>query len=138
MKRLTQKTEQGNILPLKNAVCGIDMPHWRLHEKNDNELFLTGDAVDKLAEYEDAEERGLLIKLPCKVGDNLYFETYINNASENIGIQGHQIIRVDINFICKDKVFPTTIPLWEIGEYVFLTHEEAVVANKFFIGGDEE
>lgn len=28
--------------------------------------------VDKLAEYEDAEEDGLLIKLPCRVGDRTY------------------------------------------------------------------
>ena len=26
----------------------------------------------KLAEYEDAEEQGLLVRLPCKVGDTVY------------------------------------------------------------------
>ena len=29
-------------------------------------------ALDKLAHYEDLEEAGRLIELPCKVGDNLY------------------------------------------------------------------
>lgn len=29
------------------------------------------EVVDKLAEYEDAEEQGLLIRLPCKVGDTV-------------------------------------------------------------------
>ncbi len=28
--------------------------------------------VEKLAEYEDLEEQGLLLKLPCKVGDTVY------------------------------------------------------------------
>ena len=28
--------------------------------------------IDKLAEYEDAQEQGLLIRLPCKVGDIVY------------------------------------------------------------------
>lgn len=28
--------------------------------------------IDKLGEYEDAEENGLLVRLPCKVGDLLY------------------------------------------------------------------
>ena len=28
---------------------------------------------DKLAEYEDLEEQGLLLRLPCKVGDRIYF-----------------------------------------------------------------
>ncbi len=29
-------------------------------------------AAEKLAEYEDSEEQGRLIKLPCKVGDTVY------------------------------------------------------------------
>lgn len=29
-------------------------------------------AFDKLAEYEDLEEKGLLLKLPCKIGDIIY------------------------------------------------------------------
>lgn len=29
-------------------------------------------AIDKLAHYEDLEERGLLVELPCKVGDTIY------------------------------------------------------------------
>ena len=29
-------------------------------------------AFDKLAEYEDLEEEGLLLKLPCKIGDTVY------------------------------------------------------------------
>lgn len=31
-----------------------------------------GEAIDKLAEYEDLEEQGLLLRLPCKVGDTVY------------------------------------------------------------------
>lgn len=30
------------------------------------------DMIEKLAEYEDLEEQGLLLKLPCKVGDTVY------------------------------------------------------------------
>lgn len=29
-------------------------------------------AINKCAEYEDAEEQGLLVKLPCKIGDDVY------------------------------------------------------------------
>ena len=29
-------------------------------------------ASEKLCEYEDLEEQGLLLKLPCKVGDTVY------------------------------------------------------------------
>ena len=30
------------------------------------------EAMEKLARYEDLEEQGLLLKLPCKVGDTIY------------------------------------------------------------------
>ena len=30
------------------------------------------DIIEKLASYEEAEEQGLLLRLPCKVGDTLY------------------------------------------------------------------
>ena len=33
----------------------------------------TGKAIEKLAEYEDLEEQGKLLKLPCKVGDTVYY-----------------------------------------------------------------
>lgn len=29
-------------------------------------------ALEKLADYEDLEEHGLLVRLPCKVGDTMY------------------------------------------------------------------
>lgn len=29
-------------------------------------------AIEKLAAYEDLEEQGLLVRLPCKVGDTMY------------------------------------------------------------------
>lgn len=34
--------------------------------------FIAGEAVDKLAEYEDLEEQGLLLRLPCNIGDTVY------------------------------------------------------------------
>ena len=30
------------------------------------------DALNRLAEYEDTEEQGLLLRLPCKMGDKLW------------------------------------------------------------------
>ena len=33
---------------------------------------LAQQAIDRLAEYEDMEEQGLLVRLPCKVGDRVY------------------------------------------------------------------
>lgn len=38
-------------------------------------------AIIRLAEYEDAEEQGLLLRLPCKVGDTVYAITGCENIS---------------------------------------------------------
>ena len=56
MKRLTEKRNGENVIPLRNAVCGIDMPYWRIDRASDFECYLSGEAADKLAAYEDAEE----------------------------------------------------------------------------------
>jgi hypothetical protein len=34
-----------------------------------DDCFIVRNAIDKLAYYEELEEQGLLIKIPCKVGD---------------------------------------------------------------------
>lgn len=46
----------------------------RIHKQNDEQAFDLWEisVIKKLAAYEDAEEQGLLVKLPCKVGDTVY------------------------------------------------------------------
>lgn len=38
---------------------------------------ITFKVLQKLGEYEDAEEQGLLLRLPCKVGDTVYVDSTI-------------------------------------------------------------
>lgn len=45
-------------------------------------------AYKKLAEYEDLEEQGLLLRLPCRIGDDVYFIPSKTNYKLNI-LQGH-------------------------------------------------
>lgn len=92
MDRLTETRKGKYVIPLRNAVCGIDMPHWSIEERSPIQSFLSGDAADKLAAYEDmglspeeiklnmdgldeyhkAEAEGRLVILPCKVGDTVF------------------------------------------------------------------
>lgn len=37
-----------------------------------NKLLLVNEEVDKYKAWKEAEEQGLLLKLPCKVGDTIY------------------------------------------------------------------
>lgn len=73
--------------------------------------------LKKLQEYEDAEEQGLLLKLPCKYGDTVY-------TACSWGIESGVVGSIEI-FL--DRVFVNNIHGEMIGEAnnIFLTREEA-------------
>lgn len=87
--------------------------------------------VDKLAEYEDLEEQGLLFRLPCKPGDDLYWiasEDDDGNEKPTIrkyenGIKHITITENGIWVNAEDEA-PTELDILG-GEYALLTYEEA-------------
>lgn len=68
MARLTKISEIGNAYYPK---C-FEEPCCGMGECLDDRCSLMLDACKKLAEYEQLEEQGLLARLPCKVGDDVY------------------------------------------------------------------
>ena len=89
----------------------------------------------KLKEYKDLEKQGLLLRLPCKVGDTIYV-----NGILGVGeAEEYKVIRVDYhsNLATKRSEFyieallvsnpENSIGFYdkEIGKTVFLTREEA-------------
>ena len=67
MERLTTRNIAGVAVyknPFECEQCGDTI--WRLHD------YGNGSPTEKLADYEDAEEQGLLLRLKCKVGDTVY------------------------------------------------------------------
>lgn len=72
-------------------------------------------AARKLCDYEDLEEQGLLVRLPCKVGDTVYKFWYYDRSPYKI--QQH-VIRT-LSEICE------LIESKKLGKSVFLTREEA-------------
>ena len=89
-------------------------------------------ASEKLAEYEDLEEQGLLVGLPCKVGDTVY---RVNAGAKQPIIpmtvseihffcyKNERIVRFDA--IGKGDMGESCYRLEDIGRIVFLTREEA-------------
>lgn len=63
MERLTKISAVGEYLPRK--------PLNLIHKSDSSESNLT-EILEKLGKYEDAEEKGLLLRLPFKVGDKVY------------------------------------------------------------------
>lgn len=74
-------------------------------------------ASERLADYEDAEENGLLLRLPCKIGDTVY-------TACAWGIESGVVGAIDI---ISDMIFVRDVVGALIGDVknVFLTREEA-------------
>lgn len=61
MKRLTKTYSDGTHGASDNLPCG------------ENSYDYKNLLIEKLGKYEDLEERGKLVKLPCEIGDDVWF-----------------------------------------------------------------
>ena len=135
MERLTVRVKEGNrkdecfIPGNKNAIEKVEYicegERWESEEYK-------GKAVDKLAEYEDLEEQGKLLKLPCKAGQKVFLlrkdiKTVIDGEITSIRI-GEFASDMKI-FIIDDNRY-TDAYFDKIGDIVFFTQEEAEAALK--------
>lgn len=117
-KRLTERHENGYIELMCNS-C-------KYNDKCDVETHYCNEAVKNcLAELEDKIENRTIIELPCKVGDTVYYETFINGISQ--GIKPHKVIGFALEAITQDidGFGCTPVPIRDFGKDVFLTHKEA-------------
>ena len=80
--------------------------------------------IERLAEYEDLEEHGLLLRLPCPIGTTVYNTTWWDDVTEKADIDGKTFYRI----VHKHKVSKSTfslIHIYDFGKTVFLTRAEA-------------
>ena len=105
MERLTYRTTKGEAIG-NSSVADI------------------GDILEKLAEYEDLEEQGLLLRLPCKVGTTVYNTTWWDDVQEKVVVKGKAYYRT----VHKHKITKLPFTYSDIdnfGKTVFLTKAEA-------------
>lgn len=82
----------------------------------------------KLAQYEDLEEQGLLVRLPCKVGDTVYYISPIVTPKkiEEYTVTGLYFHNGEYQIRAFDSKGATFYLYFNfIGKTVFLTREEA-------------
>ena len=128
MERLTFRGHKQNAL-LKGSCCSYSWRSYDCQIEEGREKLKA--ALEKLAEYEDLEEQGLLLKLPCKLGTKVYYVQRCLAASckECLGFT-----RVN-NCYCefKSRIFEQEFGfrhLEAFGKTVFLTQAEAEEALK--------
>ena len=92
--------------------------------------------INRLAELEDLEEQGLLVRLPCKVGDMVWDNDFGYPESYEIKAFSYGYcdsyvepdIEDEIIFYYENYTGSITgaFPMSEIGKTIFFTREEAV------------
>ena len=95
MERLTERNDIENYFYPK---CFEKCDGLGASSKCDN-CELTSSVCEKLGKYEDLEEQGRLVKLPCKIGDDVWFVPSQTNYKLNI-LNHHR----EENKICHQKV----------------------------------
>lgn len=123
MERLTKISEAGNAYYPK---C-FEEPCCGMGECLDDKCSLMLDACKKLAEYEQLEEKGLLVRLPCKVGDTVYVPTRVLVSEFKITAIFCDIHGTYFYWLFYCGIYERTSGFSErdIGKTVFLTREEA-------------
>lgn len=101
-----------------------------------------GSPTEKLADYEDAEEQGLLLRLPCKVGDIIYEVSYENRKyiiCEHIVNQFVYIAyrKPRIEIYCEgENGFLSSNIKGQLDDGLFLNREEAEAKLKELRGAE--
>jgi hypothetical protein len=141
MERLTNRDYGENSCAVYTSYC--DACH-----NSDCHCGLVEDMIEKLADYEDLEEQGRLIKLPCKVGDTVY----VNGVLGCGEAERYRVIRVDYHstlgtgrnefyieaLLCADPDSSIAFYDKQFGKTVFLTKAEAEAKLKELRGGEDE
>lgn len=121
MERLTQTSDKGGVAFTFDLTISC--------EPNEAKKILK--VAEKLKQYEDLEEQGRLLRLPCKVGDIVYVIHYIDrryvicsHVISKFVIMPYRFPRVQIYFE-KENRFITSDFEGQVNENLFLTKEEA-------------
>lgn len=119
MERLTERVNDGLIMTKQDSGDNVSY-YWDWDEENFK-------VAEKLATYEDLEEQGLLVRLPCKVGDIMF---RINKGAKNPVIE-LTVTQIDIttrsyNLEVIDRDCGELMCFKnDIGKTIFLTREDA-------------
>lgn len=137
MERLTSRkygkiSYTGRIIPYSPYCSGCIT--------SDCNCGIVEDMVKKLADYEDLEEQGRLVKLPCNVGDTVYgisMGKVITLTVVEFSIfcmKGEEIINVKCQ---NDDEFRNYVE-WEFGKTVLFTKSESEARLKELRGGEND
>lgn len=145
MERLTDRNADGNYFYPK---CFEKCDGLGASRKCDN-CEITTSICEKLGKYEDLDEQGRLVKLPCKVGDTVWDNDFGRPCAYTITSFSFGECE---EYICKPVTTKEVVFYYEnssgsitgsfaesaIGKSVFLNKSEAEAKLKELEGGENE
>ena len=143
MERVTRRSANGTGV---NATPSGEPVKWENNRHN---------VLQKLADYEDLEEQGRLIKLPCKAGDTVYVVTSPFNVFDDIEYDENTKDEVYESYVSSTTFYKSGEQYriyakatnhfigayfreCDFGKTVFLTKSEAEAKLKELRGGENE
>lgn len=119
MSRLTERTQVGIV---GNNDRVKNYPLHAVAKSDPLDHGITGQCFERLAEYEDAEEQGLLLRLPCKVGDTIYLVDFEDRSYDEATVSSIEVDtrenRILINSDCE-------VGTYADDNYIFYSESEA-------------
>lgn len=125
MERLTKTYSDGTHGASDSLPCG------------ENSYDYKNLLIEKLGKYEDLEEQGRLVKLPCKFGTEVYNITWWDDVQEKVVVKGKTYCRTVRKHKVTKSIF-SYFDILEFGKTVFLTKSEAEAKLKELRGEDNE
>ena len=131
MERLTKEANNGMLAWYVKNKSGL--PEYVAKTNPYREI------CEKLKFYEDAEEQGLLLRLPCCVDSKLY-DIRQDNVQNRKNDMVHElnVAGIDVKFVPWETWMAKDVRLEEIGKTVFFTKEEAEAALEKMNGEEHE
>ena len=128
MERLTARDEDGDIAIINKH--DPDGSYFITDLDFDDDADILDSVAEKLAEYEDAEEQGLIIRLPCSIGDTVY--DIIDDEIFPSMVMGYEYDddSEEFEIIFRNSFSETKMPITDMDGSVFLTQFEAEQALK--------
>lgn len=140
MSRLTKKNDSGGHYYPK---CFEKCNGLGASSKCDN-CEITTSVCEKLGDYEDLEEHGLMLRLPCKIGDTIYEVSYENREfviKEHIVkefiYRAYRFPRIEI-YCENENGFLACNNIGKLDECLFLTQAKAEAKLKELRGGEND
>lgn len=128
MERLTER-KYGEIVSVKNEETGISCSSFCNNcSQGTGNCKYVKEMVEKLAEYEDLEEQGKLLKVPCKVGNEVFIPIDFQNKIHQGIVIGIEYSKIRKGFVARIRTVDDDVcyeKFEDFGKTVFLTHEEA-------------